>query len=716
MPVSRGFPLTPYGLPVGNTSTKVVVVVLGHTLSEESLMFYLSNFLIPLMLLNMQPMESGQSPLVYVKKATRDKTLVATLIASHLPRPLGHWYRMGPFENPEGQSFDIDQPFEQLEKLNSQNKYRDRSGRTRGWRIAPQLIDEQVNGLNFHARNTYRITYLYREIHADKKTAVRLSLGSGDGIKVFLNGKLQLSHNTERTAAPDQELLPILLQKGSNHLLLKICNLTGSTAFYFRMVYEPEIDQHLHDYLDRDFPVDAENRHYQITTLPIPEGVVLEVGGMAFAEGGDLLICTRRGDIYRIKNPNSDDLTQISYHRFASGLHEPLGMVIDGDDVYVVQRPELTRLRDTTGDGIADEFVTLSDAWGLSGDYHEYAFGPARDNKGNFFITLNVGFGGGHQSKAPWRGWCVKVAPDGTMTPWAVGLRSPNGINFSPQGDLFYVDNQGEWVATNKMHHIQRGDFFGHAAGLRWHPKWHDITIPASGLRYDALNTIIPITPPCIWFPYGKMGQSASEPIWDTSNGQFGPFQGQCFVGDQTKSTIMRVFLEKVNDRFQGACFPFRNQFLCGVNRLVFDPDGNLYVGMTNRGWGSVGGSPYGLQRLRYTGRLPFEIQQMRLRKNGLELGFTKPIGAKAGRKLEASSLLSYTYHHWRTYGSPEIDRKTVKLDQITVSSDSKRVLLNTEQLVAGRIYELHIEGLISIDDDPLLHPEAYYTLNELIP
>ena len=169
------------------------------------------------------------------------------------------------------------------------------------------------------------------------------------------------------------------------------------------MVYEPEIDQQLHDYLDRDFPVDAENRHYQITTLPIPEGVVLEVGGMAFAKGGDLLICTRRGDIYRIKNPNSDDLTQISYHRFASGLHEPLGMVIDGDDVYVVQRPELTRLRDTTGDGVADEFVTLSDAWGLSGDYHEYAFGPARDNKGNFFITLNVGFGGGHQSKAPWR-------------------------------------------------------------------------------------------------------------------------------------------------------------------------------------------------------------------------------------------------------------------------------------------------------------------------
>ena len=106
------------------------------------------------------------------------------------------------------------------------------------------------------------------------------------------------------------------------------------------------------------------------------------------------------------------------------------------------------------------------------------------------------------------------------------------------------------------------------------------------------------VTPPCVWFPYGRMGQSASEPRWDTTGGKFGPFAGQCFVGDQTKSIVMRVYLEKINGRYQGACFPFRSGFECGVNRLVFGPDGSLYVGMTNRGWGSLGGKPYGLQRL----------------------------------------------------------------------------------------------------------------------
>jgi len=107
---------------------------------------------------------------------------------------------------------------------------------------------------------------------------------------------------------------------------------------------------------------------------------------------------------------------------------------------------------------VATRYVTVSAISGaFSGDYHEFAFGPARDRDGNFFITLNVGFGGGHQAKAPWRGWLVKITPKGELIPYATGLRSPNGIRFSPDGDLFYCDNQGEWVATNKMHHVRRG-------------------------------------------------------------------------------------------------------------------------------------------------------------------------------------------------------------------------------------------------------------------
>src|SRR5207237_10262553 len=117
-----------------------------------------------------------------------------------------------------------------------------------------------------------------------------------------------------------------------------------------------------------------------------------------------------------------DDPEKVQYKLFATGLHEALGLSVVGKDVYVVQRPELTKLVDTDGDDVADDYTTVCDKWGVSGDYHEFAFGPARDRAGNFFITLNVGFGGGHQSKAPWRGWCGKVTAKGELVPAATGL------------------------------------------------------------------------------------------------------------------------------------------------------------------------------------------------------------------------------------------------------------------------------------------------------
>jgi glucose/arabinose dehydrogenase len=466
----------------------------------------------------------------------------------------------------------------------------------------------------------------------------------------------------------------------------------------------------------------AEAKYYKIVTLPVPKEVVLEVGGLAFRADGKLLACTRRGDVWLISGP--DDPDKVRYKQFATGLHEALGLCVVDKDVYVVQRPELTRLVDKDGDDVADDYVAVCDKWGVSGDYHEFAFGPARDKDGNFFVTLNVGFGGGSQSKAPWRGWCVKVTPKGELVPYACGLRSPNGVAVSPDGDVFYVDNQGEWVATCKMHHVREGEYYGHPAGLRWVkqspfagkiPEKH-----TSGMLYDGqkgkngVGGMPPLTPPCIWFPYGRMGQSASEPVWDTTKGKFGPFAGQCFVGDQTKSTVMRVYLEKVKGRYQGACFPFRQGFQCGVNRLAFGPDGSLYVGETNRGWGSVGGKPYGLERLAYTGTVPFEIHAMKLTKDGFDLRFTKPLDPASAGRLAAYAVQSFTHNYWSTYGSPEEDRRAEKVAAVKVAADHKGVSLAMSGFKPGRVYELHLDGVKSAEGDGVLHPEAYYTLNEV--
>ena len=98
---------------------------------------------------------------------------------------------------------------------------------------------------------------------------------------------------------------------------------------------------------------------YKITDIPAPDGVVLEVGGMDWMPDGRLMMCTRRGDIWSFQPEKGE------WKQFASGLHEPLGLVAGKDDgeIYVLQRAELTRITDTDKDGIAERFESFGKGW-----------------------------------------------------------------------------------------------------------------------------------------------------------------------------------------------------------------------------------------------------------------------------------------------------------------------------------------------------------------
>lgn len=672
----------------------------------------------------------------YVNKGNRCDSARATLASFKLPNLEGKWYYAGPFDNTDQSGFDFAYPPEK--KIDLKATYEGKGGAKVAWKEFTGFQLGKIVDLQklFPNVKTDAVVYLYHTFESKKAFKWPLSFGSDDTLSVFINGKRIFHESYNRPAAPDQDRVVLDVKEGKNELLVKICQAAGEWQVYVAPELPEVIPATVRKRLDRDFPAkgeataaktpNGEELYYKLITIPLENDCVLEVGGLAFRPDGKLLACTRRGDVYLIHNPTADDLTEIKMTKFATGLHEALGLYVETNNVvYVVQRPELTRLTDEDGDGVADKYQTVCDKWGVSGDYHEFAFGPARDKNGNFFITLNVGFGGGHQAKAPWRGWCVKVSPEGKMEPYAYGLRSPNGINFSPEGDLFYCDNQGEWVVTNKMHHLKKGAFFGHQAGLRWvKDSPFAGKVPdkvASGMRYDGVDkngkqtdNYPDLSPPCIWFPYGRMGQSASEPMWDTTGGKFGPFAGQCFVGDQTKSTVMRVALEKVNGEYQGACFPFRSGLQCGVNRLCFAPDGSMFAGQTNRGWGSLGGKPYGLQRLVYTGSEPFEVHHISLKKDGFALTFTKPVDSKSLGKKPVS-VSSYTYLYESRYGGPEVDTRSEPIGEAKLSDDGKTLFVPVENLRKGRVYEFRADGPKSRDGESILHPEAYYTLNSLM-
>ncbi|HEY2787085.1 MAG TPA: hypothetical protein VGJ05_19140, partial [Fimbriiglobus sp.] len=171
----------------------------------------------------------------------------------------------------------------------------------------------------------------------------------------------------------------------------------------------------------------------------------------------------------------------------------------------------------------------------------------------------------------------------------------------------------------------------------------------------------------------------------------------------------------KVNGVYQGTCFPFRSGFQCGVNRLAFGPDGSLYVGQTNRGWGSVGGKPFGLQRISFEGAVPAEIHHIALSKAGFDLTFTEPLDPATAEKADAISLKSFTYAYLSQYGCPEMDTRGEKVTEAKLSADRKTVSLTVAGLKPGRVYEFRLPDVKTADGTPILHPEAYYTLNALV-
>ena len=313
----------------------------------------------------------------------------------------------------------------------------------------------------------------------------------------------------------------------------------------------------------------------------------------------------------------------------------------------------------------------------------------------------------------------MKVTPQGELIPVCAGMRSPSGLGANRAGDMFYTDQQGNWVGTNTLHHMRRGAFFHHpeslaSMDLKGSPIRGITGIP-NGLPFpQAMKRVPQLKPPAVWLPYKKVGQSATDIMLDDSGGKFGPFDGQLFIGEFTLSSVNRVFLEMVGGEYQGACFPFREGFASAVLRLAQGRDGSVFAGLSNRGWSSLGTASYGLQRLAWTGKTPFEIQEMRARPDGFELVFTSPVDARTASDVTSYKLSSHTYIYHATYGSDEIQKKTLSITAAIVSPDNRRVTLKIEGLRELFVHELTAFGVRSPNGSPLLHAAAYYTLNRI--
>ncbi len=431
-----------------------------------------------------------------------------------------------------------------------------------------------------------------------------------------------------------------------------------------------------------------------------PDDFMPKVGGLDFLSDGRLVVSTwdAEGGVYLLDGVQSGDPSKITVKKIAKGLAEPLGVKVVDDNIYVLQKQELTQLIDHDGDDVIDEYYTLSNDWQVSANFHEFSFGLAYKD-GYFYAALAIAIlpgGASANPQIPDRGKAVRISREtGDLEVVAEGLRTPNGVGIGADGEVFIADNQGDWLPSSKILHVSKGAFFGSRA--------------VDSARVAQL----PVKLPVVWLPQDEIGNSPSTPSYLND----GPYKGQMIHGEVTHGGVKRVFVEKVDGEYQGAVFRFIQGLEAGVNRLVWGPDGALYVGGigSTGNWGHTGKLWYGLQRLKYNGKPAFEMLAVRAKSDGIEIEFTEPLAEGLGWNPADYNIQQWRYEPTRDYGGPKLDLERLPVKSANVSNDRKKVFLELGNMKANRVVYVRLPyDWTGAGDLELWSTEAWYTMNRI--
>ncbi|WP_419707768.1 family 16 glycoside hydrolase [Promicromonospora sp. NFX87] len=462
--------------------------------------------------------------------------------------------------------------------------------------------------------------------------------------------------------------------------------------------------------------LDAVHPGYTLTDLR-PDGFEPMVAGLDWTDDDRLAVVTsgsvspggwvedpEPGEVFLLDNVTGEtSKDQVTYEKVATDLFNPMGIAVIGESIYVSERDKLTELTDPDGDGFYDDHRTVAE-WPFGGNFHEFAFGLLHDKK-YFYVNLSVAINNGGATTDPQpaenRGTAIKVdRRTGEVSYVAGGLRTPNGMVKGPDGELFVMDNQGAWLPSSKLVHVEQGKFFNH------------FTNPAG--PYDDQ----PVSPPALWVPQNEIGNSPSSPVQLDE----GPFEDQLVFGDVTYGGLQRGFLEKVEGEYQGAVFRHSAGLEAGVNRTVVGPDGALYVGGIGEGgnWSEPGKLRYGLQKLTPNGEDAFDMTEMRVTRKGFEVEYTQPLSAETVAKIAENPNAAFRMDHWRyvptrSYGGPKIDERPLFVAGAKVSRDRTKVTLTVDGLEPGRVVHLRSpRPFADAEGRELWNTEAWYTLNAI--
>jgi len=440
--------------------------------------------------------------------------------------------------------------------------------------------------------------------------------------------------------------------------------------------------------------------HPSLTTKPIaPAPFTPMVGGLAWLPDGRLGVSTwdRDGAVFAVSGWDGP-ADQVTVKRIAEGLHEPLGLAVDGDAVYVMQKQEITQLVDHNKDGWTDEYRTVANDWRVTSNFHEFGFGlVAKD--GSLFASLGVcvlNGGKSCQEQTPDRGKILRANPrTGEVKIIAGGFRTPNGLALAPNGDLFVADNQGDWLPSSKLIRIEEGADYG----------WRAPTDVKNDRK---------VSPPTLWLPQNEIGNSPTQPLFLTR----GPYAGHVLFGDIFNGGLKRGALEEVEGVLQGAAFHFSGGFEGPINRLLATRDGNGFIvgEIGSRGnWGERGKQWFGIEVVTLGEEPAFEPFQVSLLAHGFSIEFTKPLADDLELTGSDFQARDWFYVPSPIYGGPKYDLRDLEIAKVEISQDRRSVELKIDGLKENRVVYLRFDPrLRSQEGDSLWVNEAWYTLNRL--
>lgn len=451
-------------------------------------------------------------------------------------------------------------------------------------------------------------------------------------------------------------------------------------------------------------PGSATRPGYRAVQHPLPKLPSGEDRVLPFAMATDPVTGTvyvasgKVGEIFqvRVASKLGSLATLVDY----TGTHfqDILAMAHDGHSLLVQHRRNLTRVRDDDGDGVAEHLEhLLSFAQLLDPKSYDWGYGLVPDRTGGYIVSFAGHAPGSQEMKGA--GSAIRLTPDPKQ--WNVeevsfGMRNPVGWTTGPDGDIFFTDNQGNWMASNRLSQLVPDRFYGFP-----NPKQPDVRSK-------------PVGPTAVWVPYA-WAKSINGVTYDATGGKFGPFAGHFFLAEVMEGgAIIRAQLEKVKGQYQGACFPFWNRGLLGPVTVTFDQAGRLWVGgLTEPGWMRQPdrGALYSIEP---TGEVPFEIHSIMARPDGFRIRFTSPPGRRAAEAI-SYRIEHYRYEYSSAYGSREIDRTAVPVRSVTLQPEGTDVDLILPPLVKGRVYRFDLDiGITSARGEPLANDRAAYTLNEI--